>query len=948
VKFLSLVVQNYGSYYGRHEIPLAGLGLVLVLGHNADESRMNSNGCLSGGTLIDCPRDVQKFPKGIPIQDLVGTQPWVYAWRDGQITVCQATRVWRTKVAETIRVRVTPYATKAGAGQGKVFIPPQELVGTPDHLVLLSDGCTWRALGALKPGDSLCSLYRRKSGGWRTLLYWTGSGLMSMGKRLGPRTVSEQQFVCSTVYGARPEGSVVHHKDDNQWNHSVENLEWKDGHQHLSEHTSERNRLGRAGWQARGVHPRGMAGKRHTPEIRAQISSTLRESWKNRRQQVNHTVLNVESAGVQEVFDMEVPEIHNFVANGIVVHNSGKSTPWEAFDWCLWGVIPRADHVDSIINEEAGKDCMVGVRFEDDQGRLVQVERFRKLKDSLDGKETGMRLTVAGENQTSLDVAETQRKLEIILGLDREVFHAAILFGQNDSWRFADGTDAERIDVLTRVLQLGEIDGWLEKAKSLMAGSVTERNQYNQTLVQRQAELASFQAMDFKKQIDEWEAGRRDHLAKLDARVAEVQGNAQVLRDRAGDETPLMNQWRILEASTPLTPAGLDDRAEASAETKIGALLIAAQRQLDEWSKRILTIRTHWTGTCPECGQVVPKEHVDREVVRLTQEVTIGEQGIAHLRLERDRIVARREVVRREFDAQMILYRQSVEKHAADKGVVQKRLWESQQFRKQALEADALVERYRQDRQGIEAQFNPFEAKQSEVQKGMDTIRTNILELEGRVNGVNERARILEFWVDAFGPKGLKNYILDTRLQEMTDAVNQWVKLLTGGTFWVRFETQTMGRSTGRLANKLNIRVFQYGKDGRIVERNYKSWSGGQKARVSMGVDFGLARLLAARARQRYDLLILDEVFKHLDRAGREAVVEMLHTLRLEKSSLIVIDHDAEFGSAFENVMQVELKNRRSTIREVRGAAKQAAEVQHDGSRTGAPLPPRQPQTAVS
>ena len=49
---------------------------------------------------------------------------------------------------------------------------------------------------------------------------------------------------------------------------------------------------------------------------------------------MNHRVLSVEPAGYEDVFDMEVPEHHNFVANGVVVHNSGKSsilenlTPW--------------------------------------------------------------------------------------------------------------------------------------------------------------------------------------------------------------------------------------------------------------------------------------------------------------------------------------------------------------------------------------------------------------------------------------------------------------------------------------------------------------------------------------------------------------------------------------------------------------------------------------------
>lgn len=626
-------------------------------------------------------------------------------------------------------------------------------------------------------------------------------------------------------------------------------------------------------------------------------------------------------------------------------NGAGKSTPWEALDWCLWGVVPRGDHVDSVINEEAGKNCMVGTRFEDDLGRLVQVERFRKWKDGVDGKESGLRLVVNGENLSCLDISETQKKLEVILGLDREIFHAAILFSQTDNWRFADGTDAERIDILTRVLQLGEIDEWLDNAKGTYGLAHVELTNYQQELLQRQAEIASLQALDFQKQIDDWEAGRKAHLAGLDGRIVEVQGQARDLRARAGDDALLQQRWRVLEASAPVMPGALDDRAVVEAETQVRARIVADERRVDELSKRILTIRAHWVGTCPECGQIVSKEHVEREVFRLTQEVTATENRIIRAKAEYQQAVEKHNILRKEFDAQMVAYRQAVEKQAGEKGVVQKLMWEFQQFQRQAAEADALIEKFRQDKQAAEMQMNPFITKKLEVQKSIEGIRAKTIELEGRINGVNDRVKALEFWVDAFGPKGLKSYILDTRLGEMTEAVNTWVRLLTGGTFWVRFETQTMGRSTGKLSNKLNIRVFQYGKDGRIVERNYKSWSGGQKARVSMGIDFGLARLLAARARQRYDLLILDEVFKHLDRAGREAVVELLQTLQTEKSSLVVIDHDAEFGAVFENIINVEYKDRRSTIKEVRGAKKQATEIRHGSPSDGAYIPAGQAQS---
>ena len=47
----------------------------------------------------------------------------------------------------------------------------------------------------------------------------------------------------------------------------------------------------------------------------------------------NHKVISIEKTGkTVPVYDMEVEKTHNFVANGIVVHNSG-ATPAEAVSW---------------------------------------------------------------------------------------------------------------------------------------------------------------------------------------------------------------------------------------------------------------------------------------------------------------------------------------------------------------------------------------------------------------------------------------------------------------------------------------------------------------------------------------------------------------------------------------------------------------------------------------
>lgn len=207
------------------------------------------------------------------------------------------------------------------------------------------------------------------------------------------------------------------------------------------------------------------------------------------------------------------------------------------------------------------------------------------------------------------------------------------------------------------------------------------------------------------------------------------------------------------------------------------------------------------------------------------------------------------------------------------------------------------------------------------------------MELENHRNELDARGALLQFWTYGFSSKGLKSYVIDTRLDEMTLEVNKWVHLLTGGTVWVRFETQ---KSVGagkksKLVESFTIRVFRHNPDGTITERNFRSWSGGEKHRIALGIDFGLARLIASRAKRSYDLLILDEVFqKSLDSSGKEAVAELLQHLRKEKSTILVIDHDVMFQGLFEEIIVIEKKNRCSRI--IEGKTNEQSRAQSNGS----------------
>jgi len=593
-------------------------------------------------------------------------------------------------------------------------------------------------------------------------------------------------------------------------------------------------------------------------------------------------------------------------------NGSGKSTLFDALDWALFGVVPRKDHADSIVNEESGKDCEVTVELCGEDGEHIMVRRYRKM-----GKANGVMFVVNGVEKTALDTKETQRLIELALGMDRDVFHAAVLFGQMDLFRFADSTDSERMVILTKILQLSEVDEWQARAKELVAAPNAELRAVEHAKIETEGAISSLEGIDYSVKITEWDLGHAAHVDESKTALAQAIMEVESLRSELPDEAEIKARWDALQSATPQfdTTRWLD----AELNNQHAGARAASEVMHREWqaAKAVITkMESVGEGQCSRCGQIVTAEHLATELESAQHaEIDAAEKLLKAneaAQIIGGQVIARDQAMN---EAQAAFQTQQRE-HAQSVSVVNAELLAAQQMVVRLNAVDQSAVRMQEQLNTLASAVNPYREQEEEKARLMRDLQGKVARLSAQQVGYQEQCDLLEFWIEALGAKGLKSYILDSRLQEMTDAANEWVKVLTGGTIWIRFETQTEGRSTKKLSNKINIRVFRYNPDGTITERGYRSWSGGEKHRVSLAIDFGLSRLIAARAKHSYDILILDELFKHLDQSGREAIVEMLQILKLEKTSVFVVDHDSEFQGAFENRVFVRKTNGRSMIHE--------------------------------
>lgn len=410
------------------------------------DARPDTGGlCVAGGTLIDTPRDLSIFPKGIPIEDLAGrTNFHVYAYDHEQrkMTLSEVEKVWQTGEKEVWRLR---YGWRTG--QRKEKYVEGELLATPEHLIMMHNG-SYTPLKALRLGDSLKAFNTS----------YSADGYRQIGLGVG-KTISEHRYLLEFALGRKLERhEVAHHVDHNHLNNNFDNLAAEDHRAHLSHHrklewerktVEEREKLrefhrqrmrsgvakeiSRSFWD--GMSPAELEGYKErkrqealnaSPETRAyrrqrarewfgqlsageqerrrdlfrrqtserwlNFSEQEREAWNEKfrleanprfkheidedrvraaliaaggriyeaceilridwrtldrrlkmygisREEIreryidNHKVVSVEPTGmVVPVYDMKVKKTHNFVANGIVVHNSG-ATPGEAVSW---------------------------------------------------------------------------------------------------------------------------------------------------------------------------------------------------------------------------------------------------------------------------------------------------------------------------------------------------------------------------------------------------------------------------------------------------------------------------------------------------------------------------------------------------------------------------------------------------------------------------------------
>ena len=262
------------------------------------------NPCLVGDTLI------QTIEGAKPIKDLVGTQPYVYCMdNNGKLIIKKASKVWKT--------RENAQLVEIDFNRGK-------LICTPDHLIYTRNRGWVKAI-ELQPKDKLNGLGFSKGNEIDEMIKLTSDN----------KYYKHHRFIMEQM-GHDIKGKDVHHLDENHLNNVYSNLQVLTHSEH-----SKLTNVGHICYCERDIN-------------NGQFISKQEKQNRTKTDKVNYEVKGknfiVKSVTVldytEDVYDMTIPEVHNFIANNIVVHNCAEE-PLPDGGSCLLGALNLSAYVEN-------------------------------------------------------------------------------------------------------------------------------------------------------------------------------------------------------------------------------------------------------------------------------------------------------------------------------------------------------------------------------------------------------------------------------------------------------------------------------------------------------------------------------------------------------------------------------------------------------------------------
>lgn len=576
-------------------------------------------------------------------------------------------------------------------------------------------------------------------------------------------------------------------------------------------------------------------------------------------------------------------------------NGSGKSNLFKVISWTLYGETVDEEDGDKIIRR--GAKCARGVMEMSDGEVAWRIERERRKGAPR------LKLFRGGVAQEGGRV-ELQQRINALLGLDFQAFRNTALYGQRDLKRFVepDVTDAERKDVLQRILRTsiyGTAHEWIKEQ--------------NLELKRRQAalaaDIATHQARVDENDVDTleaeataWDEDRAERLAvareNARALTAEARALSVDLPDIEGIDARVAS-LRSRRATVARAAEGIEalDKEVSRLHTALIKSEVdarTAERDAQSLDERLTALEGE--SACPTCSSSLHEGEAHDYIAQMrvdfeskTDAWHVATEAASTARKALTDAQAKRDAARR-AERQL----RGIDDEIAS---TLDELNEARAHDHRVSNAVAAAHEAVGEVRAIIAESNPHTARLESARERVAELSALIETAQAELDDVTRHRAHYEFWLRGFGPTGLPSFALDKWMPYLTERANHYLEVLADGDITMTFATQRELKG-GATRDEISIRWSVEGVE------DYPP-SGGQFKKMSVATDFALMDLACSREGASINLLCLDECLDGLDVEGRQRVLQLLHSLRSRRGTILVVSHETDVAEVFEKALTV-------------------------------------------
>ena len=604
-------------------------------------------------------------------------------------------------------------------------------------------------------------------------------------------------------------------------------------------------------------------------------------------------------------------------------NGSGKTSLFKALTWGLYDKVIDGYDGDSVIRRGA-KRATVNIGFLDGH-RLERSRTKGKPRVILFDKDDKPVKLSKPELQTAI--------VNRVGGLDFASFKNTVLYGQNDSARFADNTtkDADRKDILHRILKTEILKSCHKWAKDETLQLKHKRDELVEKIDVLEAKAEEHDVESLQQKFDGWQEERDEDVGDLVDEAKQARNQSKELEGLKDGVPKLRKQIKKLqddlgkcdEAKRESSEMAEDlEKAGNKVESKEGEV----ESKEDEMSENRLSVAKIETkiggveeelerfddGICPFCTSPLddghPLEHkneltkklegLSSELNELEEENSKVAGGLGELKAELGELNAELGELEETRDA-LDEIADGASRISRQISTFENEILQANHSEERAKDFVEKAQKALKRAKARKAEENPFEALLEDAKKKTKEFKAKVKKHNAALETIRDELAHFEFWVRGFGNQGLPSFVLDSVMPYLTERTNDYLGILADGDITVEFSTQRELKSgKGEVRDEIEITWTIEGEDDVPP-------SGGQGKKIEISVGLALMDLVTAREGGGVDMIALDEVLDGLDREGRARVLQLLQNLRARRGSIFVISHETDVSEVFEKTVTV-------------------------------------------